>query len=81
MHWCERFIVFPDGDLQEIDHDLTIEQMVDVNGQPLRLPLGSPRTLAYRVFRISRKESKGEDRVFFHLAQLTVEELMPWVRT
>ena len=66
---------YPEGDSIEIDHRLTIGQVVDLNGRPLPLPLPSSRMIAYRVSRIRRTERTGEVTIRYDLERLTEPEL------
>lgn len=70
-HW----LVYPDGDRQETETSLRIDQLIDMNGNPLRLPLPDPRIIAYRVFRIRNLESRGELNVLYYLELVPVHEL------
>ena len=70
-----RLIVFPEGDIQEIPHTLRIDQLVDLNGYPLALPLPTSKVIAYRVQRISTNESTGEETTYYHLELLRRDEL------
>ena len=76
----EHFIVFPEGDMQEISGRLRIGTLVDVNGNPLALPLPSARSLAFQVSRISVKESRGGNEVYHYLDLMTVDELRPYAK-
>lgn len=80
MRSTEYFIVFPEGDVQEIPGRLRIEQVVDLNGTPLPLPLSSPRVIAYRVGRISTKEERNGSEIYHYLDLLSVDELAPYLR-
>jgi hypothetical protein len=75
MHLTTRQIVYPDGDSQEIEHTLSINQLVDINGFPLAPPLPTPRMIVYRVFRISTESLKGEDIIRYYLEQLWRDEM------
>jgi hypothetical protein len=77
MHLVTRRIVYPEGDIQEIEHVLSINQLVGLNGVPLPLPLprGAGRTIVYRVCRMSRQSLKGEDIIDFHLELVWRDEL------
>ncbi len=76
----ESFIVFPEGDIQEVGGRLKIGTLVDVNGLPLTLPLASARTLAFQVSRISVKENRGGNEVYHYLDLMTVDELSPYAK-
>lgn len=75
MHLTTRRIMYPEGDSREIDHALSINQLVDINGFPLTPPLPTSRMIVYRVFRIATESLKGEDIIRYHLDQLWREEL------
>jgi len=76
----EYFIVYPEGDTQEIPGRLSIGQLVDINGAPLSLPLDTSKRIAYRVWRINAKENRGGTEVFHHLEIMGAQELIPYVR-
>ena len=75
MFFLERFLVYPDGDQQEIDFDPAFDDLVDLNGRPLAMPLTSARIIAYRVAKIRRVEEKGQDTVLYHLELVPSWEL------
>jgi hypothetical protein len=75
----DYFIVFPEGDVQEIPRRLVINMLVDINGGELSLPLRTNRMIAFRVARISVKEHKGGDETFHYLELLSAEELRSYL--
>jgi hypothetical protein len=75
MHLTTRQIMYPEGDSREIDHALSINQLVDINGFPLMPPLPTAKMIVYRVFRIATESLKGEDIIRYHLEQLWRDEL------
>jgi hypothetical protein len=79
MHLTTRQIIYPDGDSQEIEHALAINQLVDINGYPLTPPLPTTRMIVYRVFRIATENLKGEDIIRYYLAQLLRDEMEEFV--
>lgn len=79
MHITTNYIVFPEGDLQEIGGALRVNQVVDLNGNPLPLPLPTPRMIAYRVFKISSEEKTGVSNRFHHVELLTVRDLQDFL--
>jgi hypothetical protein len=68
-------IIYPEGDEQEINHPLRINQLVDINGIPLELPLRTTRIIAYRVYRISTESNIGEEITSYHLELIWEREL------
>ena len=75
MQRTSRLIVYPEGDEQEIEHPLRINQLVDLNGFPLAVPLGSAMTIVFRVVKLTTEVRTGEDIVRYHLEQLWRDEL------
>ena len=75
MHLTTRQIMYPEGDRREIEHALSINQLVDINGFPLMPPLPTAKMIVYRVFRIATESLKGEDIIRYHLEQLWRDEL------
>ena len=73
-------IIFPEGDSQEIQHRLRINQMVDINGNPLPLPLPTSKMIVYRVYKISSDFNRNEDITNYHLEQVSVNELESFAR-
>ncbi len=65
----ENYMVYPDGDIQEIDGGLRINDLVDLNGRRLILPLRSSRVIAYRIVSIRVKEER-KTRATYHYSEL-----------
>ncbi|GHV58506.1 hypothetical protein AGMMS49579_26110 [Spirochaetia bacterium] len=80
MFMNEYFVVFPEGDIQEISGRLPLNEIVDINGQSLPLPLPGNRTIAFRVARIKVNENKGGNETFHFLELLSAQELIPYAR-
>ena len=75
MYIITRRIIYPEGDSQEIDNELRINQLVDLNGNPLELPLRTSRMIVYRVRKIKKDYSKGEELVNYFLELVRRDEL------
>jgi hypothetical protein len=75
MRLTTREIIFPEGDRQEIEHPLAVNQLVDLNGFPLQLPLASTRQIAYRVRRMSTACERNGEVVSYHLELVGRPEL------
>jgi hypothetical protein len=80
MYSEECYIVFPEGDMQEVPGRLHINQLVDINGFPVPLPLSTNKTLVYRISQITRKEHRGGCDIYHYLEQLSADELSEYVR-
>ena len=68
-------IVYPEGDSREIEHELRVNQLVDLNGNPLPLPLPSARMIVYRVWKISTQSGRNTEAIYYHLELVTRPEL------
>ena len=75
MRFSINRIVYPEGDSREINHSLHLNQLVDINGFPVRLPLETAKTIVYRVYKKSTSENRNEDIVSYYLEQLFIDEL------
>ncbi len=80
MTTSEYFAVFPDGDRQELDYPLRIDALVDLNARPLPLPLPTNRIIAYRVVKIRKQESRGEETTLHYLELVPADELLAYLR-
>ena len=78
MFMTEYFIVYPEGDTQEIRGRLSLNQLVDVNGNPLDLPLPTNRMVVFRVDKIQTKDYKGGSETYHYLEQVSARELMEY---
>ena len=79
MFMSENYIVFPEGDTQEIDAELPFDALVDLNGKPLALPLADFRVIAYRVVKIRREEATGIRRAMHYLELVPASELFGYI--
>jgi hypothetical protein len=59
---------------------LSVNELVDVNGNPIPTPLATNRMIVFRVSRIRVQENRGGNETFHHLELMTAEELTPYVR-
>lgn len=66
--------------MQEIPGRLALNEIVDMNGRPLPLPLPDPRVIAYRVCRISTKDERGGSETYHYLDLMGIEELEGYAR-
>ena len=80
MFISEYFVVYPEGDAQEIQGRLRLNQLVDVNGSPLDLPLPTNRMIVFQVAKIKTDEYKGGSSTFHYLEQVSAQELLEYVK-
>ena len=80
MHISEYFIVFPEGDVQEIEGRLPFNSIVDMNGNVLSPPLPTNKMIAFKVAGIKTDEKKGESVTYHFLDLLSAEDLMEYVQ-
>jgi hypothetical protein len=59
MFMTSHFIVYPEGDEQEIQFPLRFGSLVGLNGVMLRPPLPTHKMIAYRVYKIARMSAGG----------------------
>jgi hypothetical protein len=67
--------VYPEGDTREIEHELRVNELVDLNGNPLELPLPGSRMIVYRVWKVSTQAERHTEELFYHLELVTRPEL------
>lgn len=79
MTLYEKYLHFPDGDILEISHFLSINQIVDIHGKPIEMPISTNRILAYSVCRQKTTEEKGLVVTNYYLYQLSAYELLEYL--
>ena len=70
-----RVVRYPEGDEREVDHVLAVNQLVDLNGFPVSLPLTTSRTIVYRVWKVTTAEERKMEEITYHLELVTRPEL------
>lgn len=80
MNRESRYIIYPDGEMIEIEHALRIDDLVDLNGFPLPLPLRDSKIIAYRVTKVRRREERGSIDIEHHLELVPVSDLLGYIR-
>jgi hypothetical protein len=81
MFQDDYYIVFPEGDIQEVPGKIPVNSLVDMNGRPLALPLSTNKTIVFRVQRVRTVENKGISETFHHLELVSAAELLEFVKT
>ncbi len=59
----------------EVDAPVTFNQIIDMNGRILPLPLETEKMIVYRVYKVSTREEIGEVIKLYYLELVTGEEL------
>ncbi|MDR0321145.1 MAG: hypothetical protein LBI28_06555 [Treponema sp.] len=78
MHISEYFIVFPEGDVQEVQGRLPFNALVDMNGNVLNPPLPTNRMIVFKVAGIKTDERTGVSETYHFLDLLSAEELLEY---
>jgi len=78
MYISEYYIVFPEGDVQEIQGRLPFNALVDMNGNVLSLPLPANKMIAFKVNGIKTEEKKGTSTTYHFLELLSANELLEY---
>lgn len=79
MLLTESYVVFPEGELQEVQGELPFDALVDLNGRVLSPPLPTHRMIAYRVVKIRREEGKGMNRSYHYLELVPSADLIAYL--
>ncbi|MCL2265076.1 MAG: hypothetical protein FWC22_03440 [Treponema sp.] len=79
MQINEYFIVFPEGDIQEIQGRLPFNSLVDMNGNILYPPLPTSRMIAFKVKGIKTEERTGLTEVYHFLDLVSAVELEEYI--
>lgn len=78
MTMYEFHIVFPEGETQEISHQLNPGDLIDINGNRLSPPLPTNRMIAYHVSGKRTAEERGLVVTWYLLEQLDAMELLAY---
>jgi len=78
VHICEYFIVFPEGDFQEIQGRLPFNSLVDMNGNVIYPPLPTNKMIVFKVAGIKTDEKKGVSETYHYLDLLSADELLEY---
>jgi len=80
MFISEFFLVFPEGDIQEVRGRLPFNALVDMNGNVLSLPLPTNKMIVFKVNGIKTEEKKGSSETYHFLELMSADELLEYVR-
>ncbi|RKX86223.1 MAG: hypothetical protein DRP58_04740 [Spirochaetes bacterium] len=71
---------YPEGDEIEIRNAPNFNQIVDMNGNPIRIPIPSPKMIVYRVYKVSTTEERKEITKYYYLELIVGQELLALAR-
>jgi len=80
MQLYEYYIVFPEGDAQEIEGRLPFNALVDMNGNVISLPLPTNKMIVFKVNGIKTEEKLGLSQTYHFLELLSADELLEYAR-
>lgn len=79
MTLYEYYIIYPDGEKQEIDGPVSAGSFLDINGRILPHQLPTNKMIVYQVQGKRTIEDRGIIRTLYFLEQLSAEELLDYV--
>ena len=79
MTLYEYYMVFPDGDTQEISGALAIGSLYDMNGNRLTPPLPTNKMIVYQVCGKRTREERGIVATYYTVEQLDAAELRAYI--
>ena len=79
MTLYEYYMVFPDGDMQEVSDELMVGSLYDINGRRLMPPLPTNKMIVYQVCGKRTREERGIVATYYALEQLDAAELRAYV--
>lgn len=75
----EYFLLFPEGECQEIARPVSVSSFVDMNGNSISLPLPTNKMIVYQVAQKRTMQTEpGIIRIFYVLQQLSAMELLDY---
>lgn len=75
MTLYEYYLIYPEGDVVEVNHEIPISAIFNIYGEELSKNSLNAKTLCYYVARKQIKEEIGIHKTFYTLEQLSLNEL------
>ncbi|OHD29226.1 MAG: hypothetical protein A2086_16675 [Spirochaetes bacterium GWD1_27_9] len=72
----EYYIIFPEGEKQQVSAPLDFGDIVDINGIRYKKEQLSPRQIAYQVTGMKKEHNFKETTIFYKLELLNRDEVM-----
>ncbi|UTY28278.1 hypothetical protein [Treponema putidum] len=79
MTLYEYYIIYPDGEKQEISGPVSIGAFLDINGNELPRRLPTNKMIVYQIQGKQTREERGIVQTVYILEQLNAEELLDYV--
>ena len=79
MTLYEYYMVFPDGDMQEIFGSVAVGLLYDMNGNRLTPPLPTNKMIVYEVTGKRTREERGIVATYYTMEQLDAAELRGYI--
>ena len=79
MTLYEYYIIYPDGEKQEISGPVSIGTFLDINGNQLPHQLPTNKMIVYQVQSKRTIENLGIVQIIYVVEQLDAEELLDYV--
>ena len=79
MTLYEYYIIYPDGEKQEISGPVSIGTFLDINGNQLPHQLPTNKMIVYQVQSKRTIENRGIVQIMYVVEQLEAEELLDYV--
>ena len=71
----EFYLIYPEGDVVEINNEIHFSSIVNICGEVIPKHLLNTKTLAYYIAKKQSKEERGIHKTFYILEQLSLNEL------
>ncbi|MGP1438405.1 MAG: hypothetical protein ACTTKH_04975 [Treponema sp.] len=75
MTLYEYYLIYPEGDVVEINHEIPTSSIINIYGEVLSKNLLNTNTLCYYVAKKQCKEERGIHQIFYTLEQLSLNQL------
>ena len=79
MTLYEYYMIFPDGDTQEVSDELMVGSLYDMNGRRLIPPLPTNKMIVYQVCGKRTREERGIVATYYAMEQLDATELRAYI--
>jgi hypothetical protein len=71
----EYYLIYPEGDVVEINNEVPVSSIVNIYGEILSKNSLNNETLSYYIAKKQTREENGIHQTFYTLEQLSINEL------